>query len=100
MAVQQPEPGRARPRALPRPEPEEQPEESVSAALTGDDAATPGDVAAATAEVLPQPAAETSFGMPRWLLLLTGAAAATIAIAGRSPGWPLRCSWRWWSSSR
>src|SRR4051794_40697691 len=40
------------------------------------------------AQAAPPPAAEPGTGMPRWLLLLIGAACATIAIAGlRSVAW-------------
>ncbi|MGY1693957.1 AI-2E family transporter [Geodermatophilus sp. SYSU D00814] len=61
-------------------------EDVVAAALDGADrpADRPADPAAGEAVPLPAPAAAPAEpgGLPRWLVLLVGAAAATIAVAG------------------
>jgi AI-2 transport protein TqsA len=97
-----PETGRSRPRAVPRPDADP----AAAAPVTPDAAAEPsvpvrtprGATASADfvsrapdgalppdAAVAPTPAGS---GMPRWLVLLAGAAAATVAIAGlRSIAW-------------
>jgi AI-2 transport protein TqsA len=98
MALQPDVPGtgRLRPHSLPRAEPDAgapgtpatAPQPAVPPAAPDADpqapAAEPATAAAESAAAGPQPIA----GMPRWLLLLTGAAAATIAIAGlRAIAW-------------
>ena len=71
--------GQAGPRPLRRPEPDRS--EDAPAAPTG--AAAAGATAADAQAVTPPAALETAPGViPRWLLLLVGAAAATVAVAG------------------
>ena len=87
MAVQPDVPGADRPgpRPLPRPEPEVPADtDPADDALKAEIAATGGDVGGPAVGELPTAPA----GMPRWLLLLTGLAAATIAVAGlRAVAW-------------
>jgi AI-2 transport protein TqsA len=71
--------GQTGPRPLRRPEPD--PSEGAPAGPTGATAA--GATAADAQAVTPPAALETAPGViPRWLLLLVGAAAATVAVAG------------------
>jgi AI-2 transport protein TqsA len=87
MAVQPDVPGADRPgpRPLPRPEPAVPANtDPADDGLKAEIAATGGDVGGPAIGELPTAPA----GMPRWLLLLTGLAAATIAVAGlRAVAW-------------
>ena len=68
----------ARPLELPRTQPESPPEPAAQPAATGD---------AAPTGMVPEAQASPG-GIPRWLVLLVGAAAATIAVAGlRAVAW-------------
>jgi predicted PurR-regulated permease PerM len=68
----------ARPLELPRTQPESPPETAVQPAATGE---------AAPTGMVPEAQASAG-GIPRWLVLLVGAAAATIAVAGlRAVAW-------------
>jgi AI-2 transport protein TqsA len=87
MAVQPdvPGPDRSGPRALSRPEPAAPVEaDPVEDTLKAEAVASGGDV---TGPAVGERPAATA-GIPRWLLLLTGVAAATIAVAGlRAIAW-------------